>query len=285
MDELTLLHALLLVAMAVAPLGTHRFFLPEHTRALTGAHAVAWACAALGLFTTAHALTTAWLLFCAASSGLFLYARRAALLPLGPSSPGVLAACVPLLFSNVSAVWIVAGANDLHLLGYGALFSAYAALHGLVLGWMTVGAIAILAEREGPERRVYLGATFVCLVSFLAIALGIDRFRALEPVGIVGLSLALPIAQLVFLRRVRTGHRVAFLLGAVSFGGLVVTLALAWAHHLALLALPDVAGVRAMVALHGVLNTLVVAPCLLAAARLDAAAPPVTRAHVAGSAA
>jgi hypothetical protein len=280
MDELTLLHVLLLVAMAVAPLGTHRFFLPEHTRALTVAHAIAWACAALGLFTAAHALTIAWLGFCAASFGLFLYARRAALLPLGPRAPEVLAASVPLLFSNVSAVWVVAGAHDLHLLGYGALFSAYAALHGLVLGWMTVGAIAILAQREGPERRVYLGATLVCFVSFLAIALGIDGLPALKPLGIAGLSVALPIAQLVFLRSVWTRNRVAFVLGGVSLGGLVGTLALAWANHLSLLALPDIAGVRGMVTVHGLLNTLVVAPCFLVAARLDGPTPraePATR--------
>jgi YndJ-like protein len=263
-SELSLLRVLLLLSMAVAPLGTHRFFFSAHSRARGIAHAVSLACAAMGLFSPAPILCVVWLLFCAVSFALFLRDRMASL-----REGRVLAACVPFLFSNVAAVWLVGGANDLGILGYGAQFSYYAALHGNVLGWMVVGALAVLADREGPARGVYLAAVLACFVSFLLIAIGIDQLRAVKPIGVVGLSVALPIAQLVFLRGARRRSRPAFALGCVSLGGLVLTMVLAWRNELSLPVLPDVLGVRAMVSVHGVLNALVVAPCFLLAVVLD----------------
>jgi hypothetical protein len=183
----------------------------------------------------------------------------------------VLAAFVPFLFSNVAAVWLVAGSNELRLLGYGMIFSYYASLQGDVLGWIFVGAIAILADRKdlGRERNVYVGAALVCFVSFLLVALGIDQLRTLKPIGVAGLSIALPLAQLLFLRGVRTRHRVAFVLGCLSFAGLVFTMVLAWGNELAMPVLGQVAGTRAMVSVHGVSNALIVAPCFLLAVVLD----------------
>ena len=264
-SELSLLRVLLLLSMAVAPLGTHRFLFPAPSRPRAIAHAVSLACAAVGLFSRAPILCVAWLAFCAVSFALFLRSRASSL-----RSSRVLAACVPFLFSNVAAVWLVGGANDLGILGYGAQFSYYAALHGNVLGWVVVGALAVLADREGPERGVYLAAVLTCFVSFLLIALGIDQLRALKPIGVVGLSIALPIAQLAFLRGARRRNRAAFALGCVSLAGLVLTMVLAWRNELSMPVLPDVLGVRAMVSVHGALNALVVAPSFLLAVVLDA---------------
>ncbi|MBK6696550.1 MAG: hypothetical protein IPG50_30825 [Myxococcales bacterium] len=202
MSELTLLRVLLLLAMAMGPLGTHRFFFAEQSRLRVGAHVLALACAALGLFLDAPVLCGAWLLFCAGSFALFLGERASREGAAALRSPDVLAASVPFLFSNIAAVWLVGGANDLRILGYGTAFSYYAALHGNVLGWILVGALAGLAQRGGPERRVYLASVLVCLVSFLLLAFGIDQLRALKPLGVVGLSLALPASQLAFLRSV-----------------------------------------------------------------------------------
>jgi hypothetical protein len=267
MSELRLLQLLLLVAMGVGPLGTHHYFGVGASRATRLAHAVALACAAAGLVSPWPALCVVWLLYCAGSFGLFLLSRAREL-----GSPRPLAACVPFLFSNVAAVWLVAGANDLRLLGYGQHLSFYASLHGNVLGWIVLGAIVILADREvSPRARsVYVAAVFVCFVSFLLVALGIDQLRALKPIGVVGLSLALPLAQLTFLRGARTRHRVAFWLGCVSFAGLAFTMVLAWGNELGTPALGQVAGHRAMVSVHGALNALLVAPCLLLAVVLDA---------------
>lgn len=272
MSELTLLRVLLLLAMAMGPLGTHRFFFAERSRLRVGAHVLALACAALGLFLDAPVLCGAWLLFCAGSFALFLGERGSREGAAALRSPDVLAASVPFLFSNIAAVWLVGGANDLRILGYGTAFSYYAALHGNVLGWILVGALAALAQRGGPERRLYLAAVFVCLVSFLLLAFGIDQLRALKPLGVGGLSLALPASQLAFLRSVWPRHRTAFALGCVSLAGLVFTMGLAWHNELSMPAFLAVAGLRGMVSVHGTVNAVVVAPCFLAAVRLRARA-------------
>jgi hypothetical protein len=265
MPELTLLRVLLLLSMAVGPLGTHRVLLALPSRGLKTAHVGALACAAMGLFTPASMLCVVWLLFCMASFALFLRSRVASW-----RAPHTLVACVPFLFSNIAAVWLVGGANELHILGYGAHFSYYAALHGNVLGWILIGALAILADREGPQRSIYVASVLTCLVSFVLIALGIDQLRALKPLGVIGLSVALPVAQLVFLASVRRRNRPAFVCALLSLTGLVFTMVLAWRNELSIPVLPAALGIRAMVSVHGVLNALV-APCFLLAVMLDTA--------------
>lgn len=266
MSELILLRVLLLLSMAVAPLGTHRVLLALPSRGLAAAHVGALGCAAVGLFSPAPMLCVVWLLFCMASFALFLRSRVASW-----RSPKVLAACVPFLFSNIAAVWLVGGANDLHILGYGPHYSYYAALHGNVLGWILIGALAILADRDGPQRSIYVASVLACLVSFVLIALGIDQLHALKAIGVVGLSVALPVSQLVFLASVRRRNRPAFICALVSLTGLVFTMVLAWRNELSMPVLPAALGIRGMVSLHGVINALVVAPCFLLAVTLDAA--------------
>jgi hypothetical protein len=265
MSELVLLRVLLLLSMALGPLATHWLLFSERSRLGVAAYVGALACGGAGLFGPAPILCVVWLSFSAASFALFLRSRASSL-----RTRGVLAACVPFLFSNIAAVWLVAGANDLHLLGYDTQFSYYAALHGNVLGWALIGALAVLANRDGPQRGVYVASVFVCLVSFLLIALGIDQLRALKPIGVVGLSIAIPAAQLVFLRSVWARRRASFALGLVSFAGLAFTMALAWRNELSMGELVSVATVRGMVSVHGALNALVVAPCFLFAVALDA---------------
>lgn len=264
MTELDLLRALLLLSLALAPLGTHRLLLPP-SRWATAAHAVAWLCAALGLFTSLSALCGAWLVYCVASFARFVRHRAARL-----RSPYELAGCVPFVFSLIASVWIVGGANELHILGYGARFSYYAALHGNVLGWMMVGPIAVLAGQDRPHRNLYLAAVVVSFASFLLVAIGINGHPAIKPMGVLGLSVVIPLAQLAFLRRAWTTHKAAFALGCASVLGLAITLALAWQHELGLLSLPAVLGTRPMVSVHGLINGIVVAPCFLLAVALEA---------------
>lgn len=270
MSELDLLRVLLLVSMAVGPLGTHRYFLPPPSRLSVLAHVGALGCAAAGLFSPAPILCVVWLVSCAASFALFLRHRAFADPATFLRTPAALAACVPFVFSIIAAVWLVGGANDLHVLGYGMAFSYYAALHGNVLGWIVIGALAVLADQPGPHRTVYLASVLACFVSFLLIALGIDQLRALKPIGVVGLSIAIPISQLAFLRGAWPRNRAAFALGCVSFAGLVFTMVLAWMNELSVPAALEVAGIRGMVSVHGALNALVVAPCFLLAVTLDA---------------
>lgn len=267
MSELTVLRVLLLASMAVAPLGTHGAFFARRGRGLAVAWSGGLACAAGGLFSPWPLLCVGWLAFCAGSFAVFLASRARAEGAL--RSREVVAASVPFTFSVIAAVWLVAGANDLKLLGYGPQFSFYAALHATVLGWVVLGALAILACRGGAEGRVHQAVVLVCLGSFLLVALGIDQLHALKPLGVVGLSVALPTSQLTFLRGAWGRSRAAFALGAVSLAGLAFTMALAWGNHLGAAALPAVAGLRGMVAVHGALNALVVGPALLVAVVLD----------------
>lgn len=268
MTELDLLRALLLLSLALAPLGTHRLLLPRVTWAAP-AHAAAWVCAAVGLFSSLPALCGVWLLYCLASFGRFLSDRGARL-----RSGHELAGGVPFAFSVIASIWLVAGANDLRLLGYGAPFSYYAALHGNVLGWMLVGPLAVLAQRECPQRRIYLAAVFVSFVSFLLVAIGIDSYPPIKPVGVLGLTLAIPSAQLVFMGQAWRSSRAAFLLACLSVFGLALTLVLAWQHELGRLSLGDVLGVRPMVSVHGLVNGVVVAPCFLLAVAWEARCAP-----------
>lgn len=265
-SELPLLRVLLLLSLALAPLGTHGLLLSLRSRLGLGAYLGALLCAAVGLFGLAPLACVVWLLFTSVSFALFLRERAESW-----RSPRTWAACVPFLFSNIAAVWLVSGANDLHLLGYDRPFSYYAALHGTVLGWTFVGAMAVLAQREGAV--IYLASVFVCLVSFLLIALGIDQLHLLKPIGVLGLSIALPTCQLAFLRSVWTRNRASFALGLVSFAGLVFTMLLAWRNELGMGDLVSVGILRGMVSVHGVLNALVVGPCFLVAVALHARRP------------
>ncbi|HEY4180015.1 MAG TPA: YndJ family transporter [Kofleriaceae bacterium] len=261
MSELDLLRVLLLLSMVIGPLGTRRLFdAPAWHRA---AHVGALLCATVGMFLV-PIMSVGWLLFTATNFGLFLWSRRASLV-----SPTTIATAVPFLFSNIAAVWVVGGSNGLHLLGYGADFSYYAALHGNVLGWIVLGALAILADQLGPQRRIYLGSMFVCLGSFLLIAFGIDQLRALKPFGVIGLSVALAGCQLVFLRSVWSRNRRAFLAGCVSFACLVLTMALAWRNEFVTPIFQGIAGIRGMVSVHGLLNAVVAGPSFLLAVSLD----------------
>jgi hypothetical protein len=241
--------------LLVAPFGTRQLF-ANASRLHVIAHGAAWICAAIGLF-AAPLFTIGWLVFTVGSALVFLRARVSTLF-----TPTTLAAGVPFVFSNIAALWLVGGSNNLHLLGYGPEYSYYAALHGNVLGWIVLGALAILVDRS-HERRVYVASMFVCLVSFLLIAFGIDKLRALKPFGIAGLSIALTASLLVFLRTAWSRNRTAFAIGCISAAGLAFTMALAWRNELVTPIFVGVLGVRGMVSVHGVLNALVVGPCFL----------------------
>lgn len=263
MTEIDLLRGLLLLCLGLAPFGTHRFLLPP-TRLGTVAHALAFLCAAIGLF-SAPALCGVWLFYCAGSFGHYLWHRRASL-----CSPQVLVGSIPVVFSNIAAFWLLGGANDLRILGYGPTFSFYASAHGNILGWMTVGSIAMLATQQRPHRKLYFVTALACFVSFLLVAVGIDGVPGAKRMGVVGLSAAICIAQLAFVRSVWSTHKGAFVLACTSFMGLVFTFVLAWQYELGALSFPPFAGVRPMVSVHGVINGIVVAPCFLLAVALEA---------------
>ncbi len=263
MNELHLLRALLVFGCCLAPLGTDRFLLLQ-PKTFAWVHALAVVCVVLALFGSMPALSLGWFVYRVLILALYLRQKRAAL----PSLASFVT-LVPLLFSIIAAGWLVGGCCALHLLGYGEAFSYYAALHGTFLGWIFVGAIAILAQEVSPQRFIYQVAVFGCLVSFLLIAFGIDGVARLKPWGVAGLSFLIPVVQLTFLRSVWRTHRIALGLGALSLGALVLTMLLAWQNELGTLTWPGFLRIRAMSSIHGFLNAVVTAPCFLLAVLLE----------------
>lgn len=246
---------LLIVAMAIAPRITRPFLSPPY-RLHDILHTVAFLLSSIALLTDFSALAFAWPMFCLFVLGLF--ARRNVRRP----SPLHAAQAVPIVFGVVGALWMVCGTNDLRLLGYDTAFSYYAALHSAVLGWILVGAMATLATRTRSFRRVYTVAVFISLGAFFLIAFGIDRFEALKPIGVAGITSMVALTQVLFLFEPGT-PRLARGLGAVTLLALVLTLTLAWMNHLGTPLPYAPFGVRAMVSVHGGINGLVVAPATL----------------------
>ena len=87
----------------------------------------------------------------------------------------------------------------------------------------------------------------------------------IKPVGVMGLTVAITLCQLLFLLSVRKTSRIAFALALLSFLGFAFTIVMAWQNELGTTSLRGVLGVRTMVSLHGVLNGVIVAPCFLIA--------------------
>ncbi len=271
MTELDVLRVLVVFSVVVAPLSSCLFYdLPRGWYVAYGLGVVA---VTLGLFAWPW-FSVLWPAFCVGNGLMYMRGRWSKLLTVNG-----LAAAVPFAFSVVAATWIVGGTNDLGILGYGPHFSFYAALHGNVLGWMVVGAIAVLSTRH-PHQRLYAAAVFVCFASFLFIAFGIDRLALLKPIGVAGLSLAVPGAQLAFLRESWRNNNAAFVATLVSLLALAGTFVLAWQNELSTPSIGAIASIRSMVSVHGLVNALVVGPAFLWAVALTrkggAEAPPST---------
>jgi hypothetical protein len=161
------------------------------------------------------------------------------------------------LFSLISATWFFAGSNDLHLLGFDKAWSFYAALHGLFLGWMFVGCLAFLSATS--KNKIYLWSCYLVLACFLLVAFGINGVPIIKRVGLILLSLLIPlvIARYFFEQRNRTSR--IFL--TVSLLGICFSMALAimnefWPEFPRVLF-----GIPTMVLAHGFLNAVVVVPC------------------------
>lgn len=252
-----MLHLLLLVAMVTAPLLTGRFLLVP-SRIHDGLHGFAVLITAASLVFELPVLSASWMLFCLFSLAVFIKQNPR------PRSLPALAQAVPFVFGIVGALWFVAGTNHLKLLGYGTAFSYYAALHSHVLGWILIGAIAVLAARADRFNIVFAGCVFAALGSFFLIAFGINGSPLMKLIGVVGLTLVLTTAQVLFLIECK-GRPLAGAFATLSLIVSGLTLTLAWKHELTRLPTMGLLGVRSMVSVHGVLNGFVLAPCTILA--------------------
>jgi len=263
--EHRVLDVLVLVAYVLAPRMTAQFFLNTDRRYVI-AHAVALVAVVVALFGVAVAAPL-WGIFCVGGFALHLQRSRASLLSLTGA-----ASCVPFAFSIISAIWFVAGTNDLHLLGYNRAWSFYAVLHGSILGWLFLGSVAHLAVRHGQGGRPTSSTAhaIACLASFLlflCVAFGIDGVPYIKRLGVVGFAVVVPAVIGAFAFTARGAARWWALM---SFAGIVASMALALANEF-WVAFPRVlAGMPTMVLAHGALNALVVVPCFFFAVRVDA---------------
>jgi hypothetical protein len=167
MSEHAVLDGLLCFAFLLAPRMTNRFFFERDTR-YAFAHGIALTVVVVSAALRFGPGAAVWPVFC-------LYGFLVHLLRVGRGALTIAgaASCVPFAFSVISAVWFVAGMNDLRLLGYDRAWSFYAALHGSVFGWLFVGCIAHLARRP-QGRRLYALGCIAAFVLFLMVAFGID---------------------------------------------------------------------------------------------------------------
>jgi len=263
MTEQCVLDGLLVATFALAPRMSNQLFLGNDPR-YAAAHLVALLAVAVSLLLGSGFGAPIWAAFCVYGIGVFLHRRRRDLL-----SPAGFASGIPFAFSAISAVWFVAGANDLYLLGYPRSWSFYAALHGSVLGWLFVGCVAHLAQRPRAHP-VYLTGCYLSFVLFLCVAFGIDGVPYLKRIGVVGFAVLLPTILLRYTLDVRHRGGAPFLLAIASLGGLVASMALALANEY-WAAFPRVLlGQSTMVLAHGASNALVVVPCFWLAVRADA---------------
>ncbi len=263
MTEVDLLQVLVLWTFLWAPRMTSRLFL-KRSRVYDVAHAVAFVAIVASAALDVRPLTAVWPAFCALGFALHLRSEGARLL----SMLGV-ARAIPFVFSLVSAVWFVAGRNDLRLLGYGRAWSDYAALHGSVLGWLVVGCTAFAATRA---RGLYLTVCWLSLPLFLFVAFGIDGVPYLKRIGAVGFSLLVPLVLGRYALDVRSRAPTSFRFAVVACFGIVMTMTLALLNELWSAFPRTLQGLPTMVLLHGVVNALVVTPSFFLAIACEPAA-------------
>ncbi len=264
MTELNLLYFFLSVAFVLAPLMTNRFFL-NNSKVYSLAHLSALAVLVLGFISNQNLLAFVWPSFCAFGAISYLKKEDRSVL----SVEGI-AACIPFLFSLISATWFFCGVNDLHLLGYSQVWSFYAALHGSYLGWMFVGCLAFLSSRR-QSPNLYLWGCYLSLIFFLFVAFGIDGTPYIKRIGVVGFSFLVPLLIGLYGFTLKSKNRRSRFLAVLSLSSIIVSMVLAilnefWAGA------PRIAyGLPVMVVAHGFLNAVLTVPCFYFSIRLEAA--------------
>ncbi len=254
MIEILILKLLLFVGLIIAPIQTNHFFL-KNSRAYSDAHKIAIYILLCGQFLNLILLFLIWPLFCLFGFLLFLRNEYKTIF----SVPSV-AFSIPFIFSLISSLWMVSGILDLRLLGYDPLWSLYAALHGCFLGWLFVGSIAFLYKRE--SRKIYLASCYLIFFCFLLVAFGINGVPYIKRLGVVGLSLILPVLIADYLFHLKVKNSSSVLFAALSFLSLVSSMILALCNEFYPGFPREIAGKSFMAMTHGILNAIITIPCL-----------------------
>lgn len=220
MIELILLKFFLAVAFVLAPLMTRSFFL-NNSKIYAEAHKVTLIFLLSGAILSLNYLAIFWPLFCI--FGFFLYLKNEYRFVF--SSKGI-ATCIPFVFSIISSTWFFAGVNNLQLLGYNQAWSFYAALHGIFLGWIFVGCLALLSRRSSTNR-LYLWGCYLIFLFFLFVAFGINGIPYLKRIGVGGLSLVVPLLIGLYTFSLIDKNRSSLYLAVLSLLSILISMNLA----------------------------------------------------------
>lgn len=256
MAELTLLLVFLCISFVLAPVMTNRFFLDS--KVYSDVHKFSLIILLIGAAAGSEKAAFVWLVFCI--FGFLLYLKQAAKSIF--SFQGV-AGSIPFIFSIISAVWFAAGVNNLQLLGYSRIWSLYAALHGIFLGWLFTGCLARLSRRTS-QGKAYTWGCYLCFILFLFVALGINGTAYVKRIGVVGLSLVVPYLIGLYAFNCKK-NGVSFLLAIMSFTSIILSMTLAVLNEFWTGFSRYAFGVPTMVLAHGFMNSVITIPCFLLA--------------------
>lgn len=264
MTEVSILYLFLGVAFIFAPIMTKIFFLNASVL-YSRTHSAALVVLIIGWALGINWLAVVWPLFC--FFGFFLYIKQEGLQIFSATG---LASCIPFAFSLISATWFFAGANDLYLLGYGKTWSFYAALHGGVLGWFFLGCLSYLSTHSEMIRaRAYLFSCYLCLLLFLSIAFGIDGVPHIKRIGVIGLSILVPLSIGLFLFDGKKRTPGSFFFGVISFSSIAVSMSIAVLNEFWIGFTKLILGMPLMTLTHGLINVLFTIPCFYLSIRLS----------------
>ena len=255
--ELSYLTTFLLVSLGIAPLMTNTLFLARNALYFK-CYVLSFSAVALGILLNINFLVATWPAFCL--FGLLLYLKKTGLKCLDLNA---FVSVIPFVFSVIASIWLVAGVYDIRLLGYNKLWSFYAALHGNHLGWLLVGCLAYLAQRR--TSRFYVYACYICFVSFLLIALGIDGVPYIKQIGVIFMTVTVPCSILFYFLKLKGEQKIPKVLSGLSLFGVLVTMLLAVVKEFGGFSPFQFMGAGGMVSIHGLINSLIVTPCFFIA--------------------
>lgn len=262
MSEIALLSLLLAFAFLLGPWMTNQFYL-NASKLYFRIHILSLVLMIFGFFLDESRLFAAWPAFCLIGFLIFLNQERAKLI-----SPWGVAACITFVFSLISAVWFFAGSNGLHLLGYNQTWSFYAALHSSYLGWLFVGCMAYLAAQRGASK-IYLYSCFLVLFCFLLVAFGINGIPHIKRIGVIALSILIPVVIGFHAWNSKAANRVSRIMSLLSFISICGAMLMAILYEFWPSSPRALLGLPIMVVTHGILNALVTLPCFFLAIRME----------------
>ncbi len=260
-SELIYLYSALIGSMVLAPILTGNFFL-KRSSLYRYAHSFSLLTVLIGIFYDLNFLLIIWPIF--NFLGVFLHLKGEIR---NLKSLQTIATFIPFIFSLIGSAWLVAGANDLFLLGYNKHWSFYASLHSHFLGWIYLGCLAYLSKVKTSQESYYTFGCYLSFILFLMVALGIDGIPYIKGAGVIGLSALVPF--FILLHFLSTSCKLSKVLSFLSLSAVVYSMFLALQNEFWAVTPEYFLGVRSMVSIHGMLNGFIVIPLFYFAIRLD----------------